>query len=357
MMNRYVNGATVRHIEVMKPFWAQTKDPEDAFFVDSGLSLDTPITITGLTAADPAVVTATSHGIADGSEIRMTDIKGTTEANKVPYRMGQGATNTFELFSNTKIAAQMSAATRANPVVITAVAHGLANTDEIMIRNVVGMTQLNGKGFTVANKTANTFQLSGINGTGYSAYTSAGDIHHAIDTSDTDNFTAYVSGGKVRVRASTLSGLSHLEGETVQILTEGSVHPSKIVASGAITLNYSTSKAHVGLAYTSDMQTLRPDAGAKDGTSQGKINRIHRVIFRLHQALGGFAGPDSTNLDELIFRTSSSQMDSPVALYNGDVEVEWNGEYSADNHIFFRQTQPLPVTILAVMPQMNTQDR
>lgn len=357
IVNRYINGGTVRYIEYIKPYWDSSNDQEDAFFIDSGLSLDTPIIITGVTAADPGVVTAASHSIADGAEIRMTGIVGMTQANKVPYRIGQSATNTFELFSNTKQAVQISGATKANPVVITAVAHGLSNTDEIMIRNVIGMTQLNGKGFTVANKTADTFQLSGIDGTGYSTYTSAGDIHHAIDTSNTTNFSAYVSGGKVRARVSTLSGLGHLEGQTVQILAEGAVHPSKVVASSAITLNYSTSKAHVGLAYTSDFQTLRLDDGAADGTAQGKFNRLHRVIVRFLQTLGGSIGPDADNLDIITFREGGDPMDSAVPLFTGDIEVEWDGEYSSDNHIFYRQDEPLPATILAVMPQLHTQDR
>lgn len=356
VVNRYINGGTVRYIEHIKPFWDETNDQEDAFYIDSGLSLDTPIVITGITAADPAVVTAASHSIADGAEIRMTDIVGMTEANKVPYRIGQSATNTFELFSNTKQTVQISGATSANPVVITAVAHGLSNTDEIMIRNVVGMTQLNGKGFTVANKTTNTFQLSGINGTGYSTYTSAGDIHHAIDTSDTDNFTAYVSDGKVRARVSTLSGLSHLEGQSVSILTEGAVHPNKTVASGAVTLNYSTSKAHVGLGFTSDFQTLRTEAGSATGTAQGKVNRFQQVIMRFHETLGGSVGPDADNLDDIVFRAGGDSMDAAVAFFSGDVEFDWDGEYSSDNHIFYRQTQPLPVTISAVMPQLHTQD-
>ena len=357
VVNRWVNGGTVRYIEYIKPFWDEINDPEDSFFVDSGLSLDDPTTITNITAANPGVVTAAAHGISDGAEIRMTEVKGMTEVNKVPYRMGESAANTFELFSNTKDVVQISGATQANPVVISAVGHVRSDGDEIMIRDVVGMTELNGQGFTVANSTTDTFELSGVDGTGFTAYTSGGDIHLAIDTSDTDNFTAYVSSGKVRVRVTTLSGLSHLEGESVQILTEGAVHPNKTVASAAVTLNYSTSKAHAGLGFTSDFETLRPDAGSATGTGQGKITRMQRIIMRLHQTLGGAVGPDSSNLDDLIFREGGDPMDTAVALFSGDVEFEWDAEYSSDAHVFYRQTQPLPTTILAVMPQLHTQDR
>lgn len=354
VVQRYINGASVRYIEYLKPHWATSFDHEDAFFVDSGLSFDVPLTITGITAADPAVVTIASHTYTDGDDIKINDVSGMSEVNDTAYVIGEGATNTFELFSNSKINATISAATAANPVVITAAAHGLTDGDEIGIFGVAGMVELNGNGYTVANKTDDTFELSGINGTGYTTYTSAGDIRHAIDSSA---FTAYVSGGQARERATSVSGLAHLEGQVVQVLAEGATHADQTVASGAISLSRPSAKVHVGLGYTSDFQTLRFDTGASDGTAQGKFNRFHRLIIRFLDTLGGFVGPDTDNLDALIFREGGDPMDTAVPLFTGDVEIEWDGEYYSDNHLFYRQTQPLPVTILSVMPHMHTQDR
>ena len=174
---------------------------------------------------------------------------------------------------------------------------------------------------------------------------------------DASAYTAYVSGGEARVRVSSVSGLTHLEGETVSILAEGAVQSDKTVASGAVTLDTAASKVHVGLAYTSDFETLRPDFGARDGTAQGKLVRIHRVIMRFFQSLGGMIGPDVDNLDTVVIRKGGDKMDAAVPLYDGDLEFEWDGEYSSDNHIFYRQNQPLSTTIEAVMPQMSTQDR
>ena len=354
IVQRYIDGATRRYIEYLKPHWEETNDQEDAFFVDSGLSLDVSLTITNITQADPAVVTSSSHGVSDGDDIRISGVSGMTEVNKVSYVAGEVTTNTLELFSNTKVSATISGATRANPVVITAASHGLSNSDQIGIFDVTGMVELNGNGYTVANVTTNTFELSGINGTGYTAYTSGGDIRHAISSSA---FTAYVSGGVARERATSVSGLDHLEGESVLILAEGATHATKTVSSGAVTLDRPSSKVHIGLSYTSDFELLRLDVGAQDGTSQGKFVRFHRVIFRFLQMLGGFIGPDTDNLDEIVLREGGDPMDTPVPLFTGDYEIEWDGAYDGDNHIFYRQTQPLPVTIEAVMPQMHTQDR
>jgi hypothetical protein len=73
-------------------------------------------------------------------------------------------------------AVSISGATQANPVVITTSAsHGYENGDTVDISAVVGMTEINGRNFTVANKTATTFELQGEDGTAHTAYTSGGD--------------------------------------------------------------------------------------------------------------------------------------------------------------------------------------
>ena len=95
--------------------------------------------------------------------------------------------------------ATITGATAADPVVITATAHGLSNDDTVMIDYVVGMTQLNGNTYTVAGATADTFQLSGVDGSAYTAYSSGGNvIQHRIyrdnkgNKNDTQTMTAYI---------------------------------------------------------------------------------------------------------------------------------------------------------------------
>ena len=44
------------------------------------------------------------------------------------------------------------------------------------------------------------------------------------------------------------------------------------------------------------------------------------------------------------------------ALYSGDVEIPWRSDYSSEGQILVRQDQPLPVVLLALMPQLLTQD-
>lgn len=67
--------------------------------------------------------------------------------------------------------------TAANPPVVTATAHGYTAGDIVYIANVGGMVQLNGRVFVVANPVTNTFELKGVDATGYTAYTSGGDSY------------------------------------------------------------------------------------------------------------------------------------------------------------------------------------
>jgi len=155
----------------------------------------------------------------------------------------------------------------------------------------------------------------------------------------------------------TLSGLSHLEGQTVSILADGSVHANKVVSSGAITLDRSVTKACVGLSYDSVLQTMRIEGGAAEGTSQGKIKRISKVVLRLFETVGVKVGPSLSNLEVVPFRTTSSNLSAPVdTLIEGDKEIEFNDDYNSDGHIFIKQDQPLPASILAIYPTLVTND-
>jgi hypothetical protein len=81
----------------------------------------------------------------------------------------------------------ITAATLANPVAVTAAAHGRATGDIVMITGVVGMTQINDKLFTVTVVDANTITLNGVDGTAFTAYTSGGALtygtFYALNTS------------------------------------------------------------------------------------------------------------------------------------------------------------------------------
>ena len=76
----------------------------------------------------------------------------------------------------------ISGITNADPGVVTASSHGFSNGDFVVISSVAGMTEVNGRTYKVANKTTNTFELNDVDGNAidtatsgpYSTYTSGG---------------------------------------------------------------------------------------------------------------------------------------------------------------------------------------
>ena len=180
-----------------------------------------------------------------------------------------------------------------------------------------------------------------------------------VDFTETDNTTfnyldsalAY-SGTAV----TTLSGLDHLEGQTVHILADGATHPTKVVSSGSVSLDRSSANVKVGLGYNSILQTMRLDAGSQNGTSQGKTKRIYEITVRLYESVGVEVGPNLSDMERIPFRTSSDVMDQGIPTFTGDKAVEFRGNYDTDGFIFVRQTQPLPLTVLSLYPELQTND-
>ena len=155
----------------------------------------------------------------------------------------------------------------------------------------------------------------------------------------------------------SLKGLYHLEGETVTVLANGATHPDREVTNGGIGLAFNATTAAVGYGYTSSMQTMRIEAGSADGTSQGKPKRIHAITLRLLETVGIEVGNSADENDTVFFRDSSMLMDEAVPLFTGDKDIEFPGGYDEDDRLYVRQTQPLPMSVLALFPRMNTFDK
>jgi hypothetical protein len=155
---------------------------------------------------------------------------------------------------------------------------------------------------------------------------------------------------------STLTGLEHLNGETVRVIANGATHPDEVVSSGSVTLDRTTTSAKVGLPYTSTLQTMRLDVGSQDGTSQGKTKRIFDVTLRMYETVGAKVGPDLNNLEEIPFRSSAATMNDPVPLFTGDKKIEFRGNFETDGYLFVVQDQALPMTLLSLYPRLITND-
>lgn len=154
----------------------------------------------------------------------------------------------------------------------------------------------------------------------------------------------------------TISGLDYLEGEEVTLTVEGAAHPRVTVTGGSIVLQAPFSIVQVGLPADAELETMRMEGGAGNGTAQGKIKRIHQVTFRLHESLGGNAGPAGEER-QFDFRTDLMQMDVPPPVFTGDYRQPYGDGYTTDARIRVLCDQPLPFTLVAIYPQVYVEDR
>lgn len=159
---------------------------------------------------------------------------------------------------------------------------------------------------------------------------------------------------------STVTGLTWLIGQDVTILADGAAHPNKTVsAAGSIELDRDASVVQVGLGYTSAGWTERIEAGAQNGTAQGKIKRIAGIIVRFWQTLGDWKfGPDAdATLEQITFRTYGANAGEAPPLADGDYKLNNPGGYEKEGRVYFQVTQPFPGTLLAIMPDVTTNEK
>ena len=154
------------------------------------------------------------------------------------------------------------------------------------------------------------------------------------------------------VPITTVSGLTHLEGETVAILADGSPKPRQAVQAGQITLTEAASKIHVGLPYQGELRTVPFEAESIGGTA-GRKARAHEAVFRFKNAGGGEiqanANDPTAKLRNIIFRKGSDPLSTAVPLFTGEKVEELGNDYENGFEFTIFQNEPLPMEVLSVV--------
>jgi hypothetical protein len=141
-----------------------------------------------------------------------------------------------------------------------------------------------------------------------------------------------------------ISGLSHLEGAEVSILADGSVHPTRTVASGRITLQAAASVVLVGLAYAGEIETL--DVTIPGSGIEGNRKAVHSAVVHLLQTRG-LQLSSGNELVEIPERTSETY-GVPTEPFTGKREVNLGAKWSRGGSVRMVQSYPLPATVLGV---------
>lgn len=209
---------------------------------------------------------------------------------------------------------------------------------------------------------------------------SAGDVGDEIQyrpTPDADPFrlkiTAFTSSTVVTVRPQgvvpseirgaaftawakardTFSGLSHIEGKAVAILADGNVVGGKTVTGGSVTIPTPAAIVTIGLPYETHIETLEINAPQQE-TLLDKRKIIAKVTAVIEDSRGGLFGKSSAEADlfEVKQRTESDGYAS-IDAKSGKASMLINDTWLGTGRVTIIQRDPLPISILAIIPQAD----
>ncbi|MDG9783876.1 hypothetical protein [Metapseudomonas otitidis] len=168
-------------------------------------------------------------------------------------------------------------------------------------------------------------------------------------------FGAQVDCGVAKIDAgglATWTGLSHLEGETVDIVADGVPMQPQVVNSGQITLPRTAKSVQIGLHFKTTIKTLTPEVAGGTGTAQGNNMRISEVTVRLLESTGF-----QINGQIVPFRNMGvGVLDQPPEIFTGDKRVENIGFERGQAQLLIEQDQPLPLNVLSVIKKFTFND-
>jgi hypothetical protein len=193
----------------------------------------------------------------------------------------------------------------------------------------------------------------------------------------------------------TINGLWHLNGKTVQVfaggLDCGDRGPGTVgftdftVANGSIFVPYGDgvgagsgrglftaafaaalplTQIVVGFTYNSDGQLVRPimpaETGARNGPALGKMRRTHRVAPLLSNTLGISFGTNFTPSGLIPARFTLDDRTTnipPLTTFSDVYETQVFDQYSYNSQPCWRVSRPWPATVVAIGPNLETQDQ
>ena len=138
--------------------------------------------------------------------------------------------------------------------------------------------------------------------------------------------------------------IPHLSGQTVQVVIDDNQQPDVVVPhDGLLQLNVSGSNIKIGLPFTSKIRVPSVEMQMQDGTLQGRVATVSRVVLRVHKSFGGKIGRTFDRMDDITL--------PPDKLFTGDKPVilpKMGVNYSTDTSICIKHSDPFPFNLLSI---------
>lgn len=356
---------------------------EDAWCVDAGLSLDKEAPAATLTASSATGLGACSGvtGLVGGSGYSASTYAVVVDDNG--NGDGSGANPTLVIADGVITSITFGVGDKGTGysfpalVIVDPAATGSGASADIVLDNTVTLTA-SASVFSVGDVGSIVrVGLGIIEITAYSSGTSVtGNVLSPIvDTVPNTNgdLVSFASGDwTMSAPVSTLSGLQHLAGLTVTGLADGNViSPRTVSSTGTVTLDEAASSITIGLGFTVQLQTTYIDLGAQGPTVQGQRKRSAAATIRVESSSGLQIGSnqidgstlsppqievDWINLVDLQNKAKMPYNGLAQPLYTGDARAPIRGGFSTYGQVAVQQTNPLPMRILSIIPELDAGD-
>lgn len=154
--------------------------------------------------------------------------------------------------------------------------------------------------------------------------------------------------GEWFLTTTSVTGLHHLEGETVSISADAIVPSDAVVTNGALTLDNPASVVHVGFSYTGFGKSMNIEMGGSGGPAQTKPRNLAKAEIRFMNTSGPEFGVDPYRLGEIEILKISDVTDRPVPPYTGVKEIQIPDKWERQKYFYFYQRKPLPCIIKGI---------
>ena len=252
------------------------------------ISTATSETITGATAANPVVITATAHTLREGQQVTISGVSGMTELNGNVYTVRNPGTNDFELYAT-------DGTTSVDGSAFTSYSSGGTATHGVVV--VAGITGTFAPGETITGQTstntaviqANAVGFQAVRNHDFSAVKSICQAGSPTHTSDTDLTSTYGS-------VSSLTGTISIANSATNMTGSGTLFQSELKVGDIISF---TTDAGTDLTRTVESVIsntsieLTAAVGGSDVTSAASCNRTRTLLTNSNKNTSIFKLPYS----------------------------------------------------------------
>ena len=178
-----------------------------------------------------------------------------------------------------------------------------------------------------------------------------------ITTSSSDVYCVDCGITYTGVATTTITGLDHLDGETVRAVCDGAEVTGLVVSGGSVTLPRAASKVSIGLPFTPVIETLDVDTPTAMGSIRASDKSVSKVVMEVEDSRGGWVGPKLSDGSVSTMTEIKPRFDAdgygPIPLRTFKQEVFIDPQWGTSGGLRVEQRSAFPLTILTMIPTVD----